>query len=45
MLYAVGVIEIRSIAKGIEACDDALKSANIRLVSLIRPARANMRSF
>ena len=33
MLYAVGVIEIRSIAKGIEACDDALKSANIRLVS------------
>lgn len=33
MLYAVGIVEIRSIAKGIEACDDALKTANIRLVS------------
>mgnify|MGYP004495304121 FL=1 len=33
MLYAVGVIEIKSIAKGVEACDDALKSAEIRLVS------------
>ena len=33
MLYAVGVIEIKSIAKGVEACDDALKSADIRLVS------------
>ncbi len=33
MLYAVGVIEIKSIAKGIEACDDALKSADIRLIS------------
>ena len=33
MLYAVGVIEIKSIAKGVEACDDALKSAESRLVS------------
>ncbi|MBQ2780779.1 MAG: BMC domain-containing protein [Clostridia bacterium] len=33
MYYAVGVIEIKSIAKGVEACDDALKSANIRLIS------------
>lgn len=33
MLYAVGVIEIKSIAKGVEACDDALKSAEIRLVA------------
>lgn len=33
MLYAVGVIELKSIAKGIEACDAALKSAGIRLVS------------
>ena len=33
MLYAVGVIEIKSIAKGIEACDSALKSAGVRLVS------------
>lgn len=33
MLYAVGVMELKSIAKGIEACDAALKSAGIRLVS------------
>ena len=33
MYYAVGVTELKSIAKGIEACDEALKSANIRLVS------------
>jgi microcompartment protein CcmL/EutN len=34
MIYnAVGVIEIKSIAKGIEACDNALKSAGIHLVS------------
>ena len=33
MLYAVGVIEIKSIAKGVEACDGALKSAQIRLIS------------
>ena len=33
MLYAVGVVELKSIAKGIEACDGALKSAAIRLVS------------
>lgn len=33
MLYAVGVIEIKSIAKGVEACDEALKSAEIRLIT------------
>ena len=33
MIYAVGVIELKSISKGIEACDAALKSAAIRLVS------------
>lgn len=33
MIYAVGVIELKSVAKGIEACDSALKSAGIRLVS------------
>ena len=33
MYQAVGVIELKSIAKGIEATDDALKSAGIRLVS------------
>ncbi len=33
MYQAVGVIEIKSIAKGIEACDAALKSAGISLVS------------
>ncbi len=33
MYYAVGVLELKSMAKGIEACDQALKSANIRLVS------------
>jgi len=33
MIYSVGVIEIKSIAKGVEACDDALKSANVRLIS------------
>lgn len=33
VIYAVGVIEIKSIAKGIEACDDALKAANVRLVT------------
>ena len=32
MIYAVGVIEIKSIAKGVEACDDALKAANVRLI-------------
>ena len=25
MIYAVGVIELKSIAKGVEACDAALK--------------------
>ena len=33
MYQAVGIIELKSIAKGIEACDTALKSAGIRLVS------------
>lgn len=33
MIYSVGVIELKSIAKGIEAVDDALKSAGIRLVT------------
>ena len=33
MIYSVGVVEFKSIAKGIEACDDALKSAGIRLVT------------
>ena len=33
MYQAVGVIELKSIAKGIEATDDALKSAGVTLVS------------
>ena len=33
MYQAVGIIELKSIAKGIEACDSALKAAGIRLVS------------
>lgn len=33
MLQTVGVIELKSIAKGIEACDQILKSAEIRLIS------------
>lgn len=33
MYRTVGVIELKSIAKGIEACDAALKSAGVRLVS------------
>ena len=33
MIYAVGVVELKSIAHGIEACDSALKSAGIRLIS------------
>ena len=33
MYQAIGVIELKSIAKGIEACDTALKSAGIRLIS------------
>ena len=33
MDYAVGVLELRSIAKGIEASDAALKSAGVRLIS------------
>ena len=33
MYQSVGIIEIKSIAKGIEATDDALKSAGIRLIS------------
>ena len=33
MIHAVGVIELKSIAKGVEATDDALKSAGISLVA------------
>ncbi len=33
MFQAVGIIELKSIAKGIEACDAALKSAGVKLVS------------
>ncbi|MBR7182237.1 MAG: BMC domain-containing protein [Clostridia bacterium] len=33
MYQAIGVIELKSIAKGVEATDAALKSAGIRLVS------------
>ena len=33
MYQAIGIIELKSIAKGIEATDAALKSAGIRLVS------------
>lgn len=33
MIYAVGVVEMKSIAKGIEATDAALKSAGISLIS------------
>ena len=37
MYQAIGVIELKSIAKGIEATDAALKSAGINLISA-RPA-------
>lgn len=33
MEYSVGILELRSIAKGIQASDEALKSAGIKLVS------------
>ena len=33
MYRTVGVIELKSIAKGIEACDAALKSAGVKLIS------------
>lgn len=33
MIYAIGVIEIKSIPVGVEATDDALKSSGIRLIS------------
>ncbi len=33
MYQAVGIIELKSIAKGVEACDSALKSAGVSLVS------------
>jgi len=33
MIYSVGVVELKSIAKGVQACDDALKSAGIKLVT------------
>lgn len=33
MYQAIGVVELKSLAKGVEACDTALKSAGIRLVT------------
>lgn len=33
MIYAVGVMEFKSIATGIEACDDALKASGVKLIS------------
>lgn len=33
MEYSVGILELRSIAKGIQASDEALKSAGIKLIS------------
>lgn len=33
MDYAVGVMELKSVAKGIQAADDALKAAGIHLIS------------
>ena len=33
MFYSVGVVELKTISKGVEACDDALKSAGVKLVS------------
>lgn len=33
MEYSVGILELKSIAKGVQAADDALKSAGIRLIS------------
>ena len=33
MYQAIGVIELKSIAKGVEATDAALKSAGISLIS------------
>lgn len=33
MIYAVGVMELKSIPVGIEACDDALKASGVRLIS------------
>lgn len=32
MQYAVGIIEIKSIARGVEACDNALKAAEVQLI-------------
>ena len=33
MVHAVGVIELKSIAKGVDATDAALKSAGVKLIS------------
>ena len=33
MEYSVGILELKSIAKGVQAADDALKSAGIRFIS------------
>ena len=32
MYQAIGVVELKSLATGVEACDTALKSAGVRLV-------------
>ena len=33
MFKAIGVIELKNVPKGVEATDDALKSAGVRLVA------------
>ena len=33
MLYSIGIAELKSIAKGVEACDEALKSAGVNIVA------------
>ena len=33
MLYSIGIAELKSIAKGVEACDEALKSAGVTIVA------------
>ncbi len=33
MENSIGIIELKSIAKGVEACDSALKSAGVRLIT------------
>lgn len=33
MLYSIGIAELKSIAKGVEACDEALKSAGVSIAA------------